>query len=129
MKLTAKTRRSEAGAGAAERSADAAKRPAAPVGSQGVRLAALLPPDIPKPPPTDARVRWPAGMEPSRAEAPYESQPTVDKRKDLPDSRAEDDLGRGALGRPALARRAARVALLALVLLLIAAVLRHRGTA
>ena len=129
MKLTAKTRRSEAGAGAAERSADAAKRPAAPVGSQGVRLARPLPPDIPKPPPTDAGVRWPAGMERPRAEAPYESQPTVDKRKDLPDSRAEDVLDLGAIGREALVRRAVPAALLALVLLLVAAVLRHRGTA
>jgi uncharacterized protein len=116
----------EMGTGAAERRSDARAEQAAPVGSQGVALAGPLPSDVPKPPPTEAGVRWPAGMGPAAAEAPYESQPTVDKRRDLPDRGAEDVLDLGAIGRQALIRRAAPVALPAFVLLLIVAALQRR---
>jgi carbon monoxide dehydrogenase subunit G len=119
----------EMGTGGAERRSDVPAEQAAPVGNQDVALAGPLPPDVPTPPPTEAGVRWPAGMGPSAAgppEAPYESQPTVDKRRDLPDRGADDVLDLGAIGRQALVRRAAPVALPAFVLLLIAAVLQRR---
>jgi carbon monoxide dehydrogenase subunit G len=124
--LAAEMGGSAAAAGAAERRSDAPADRAAPVGGQGVVLAGPLPPDVPKPPPTEAGVRWPAGMEPRAAEAPYESQPTVDKRMDLPDRDADDVLDLGAIGRQALVRRAAPAALPALGLLLVAAILRRR---
>jgi uncharacterized protein len=116
-------------AAAAERRSDAPAGRAAPVSGQGVVLAGPLPPDVPKPPPTEAGVRWPAGMEPSIAKGPHESQPTVDKRMDLPDRGGEEVLDLGAIGRQALVRRAAPAALFALILLLVAVVLRRRGPA
>jgi uncharacterized protein len=120
-----------AGAGAAEPRADEAAGQAAPGGSKGVPLAGPLPPDVPKPPPTEAGVRWPPGMEPSTgeaAEALDETGRIFPKRRDLPDSGADDVLDLGAIGRQALMRRAAPAgALAAIVLLLIAVVLRRRG--
>jgi carbon monoxide dehydrogenase subunit G len=116
-------------AAAAERRSDAGDSQAAPVGNQGVALAGPLPPDVPKPPPTDAGVRWPAGMEPVAAgapEGPHETGQVFPKRVDLLDRGANDVLDLGAIGRQALVRRAAPVALPALVLFLIAAVLRRR---
>jgi uncharacterized protein len=111
-------------AGAAEPSAAGPSDQATPDGNQGVALAGALPPDIPEPPPTEATVRWPAGMEGVR-----EGQPTVDEQADLPDRADDDVLDLGAIGRQALVRRAApAAALLAIVLILIGAVLRRRGT-
>jgi carbon monoxide dehydrogenase subunit G len=129
--LAAEMGRSATGGRAAEPRADAASGQAAPVGSRGVPLAGPLPSDVPKPPPTDAGVRWPPGMEPSTgetAEAPDETGRIFPKRRDLPGSGADDVLDLGAIGRQALMRRAAPAgALAAIVLLLIAAVLRRRG--
>jgi uncharacterized protein len=119
----------EMGTGAAERRSDAGDGQAAPVSSQGVVLAGPLPPDVPKPPPTEAGVRWPAGMEPSAAppgEGPHETGQVFPERMDLPDRGADDVLDLGAIGRQALVRRAAPAALPALALLLVAAVLRRR---
>jgi uncharacterized protein len=116
----------EMGTGGAARRSEAPAGQAAPVSHQGVALAAPLPPDVPKPPPTEAGVRWPAGMEPSVAEATYESQPTVDKRMDLPDRGVDDVLDLATIGRQALVRRAAPAAAIAFVLLLVAAVLQRR---
>jgi carbon monoxide dehydrogenase subunit G len=127
--LAAEMGRSAAAAGAAERRSDAPAGQAAPVGSQGVVLAGPLPPDVPEPPPTEAGVRWPAGMEPSVApprEGPYETGQVFPKRMDVPDRGADGVLDLGAIGREALVRRAAPAALPALVLLLVAAVLRRR---
>jgi carbon monoxide dehydrogenase subunit G len=102
--------------GAAEPSAAAPSAEAAPVTNQGVALAGPLPPDVPEPPPTEAGVRWPPGMEPSVAE------------EALPDQRADDVLDLGAIGRQALVRRAVpAAAATATVLLLIAVVLKRRG--
>jgi uncharacterized protein len=119
----------EMGSGAAERRSDARAEQAAPVGSQGVALAGPLPSDVPKPPPTEAGVRWPAGMGPAAAvpaEGPHETGQVFPKRRDLPDRGADDVLDLGAIGRQALMRRAAPVAAMTLVLLLIAAVLQRR---
>jgi uncharacterized protein len=116
----------------AERRADASVTRAAPVGSEGVALSGPLPPDVPKPPPTDAGVRWPAGMEPvtpAPPEGPHETSSQGTQRMDLRDRGADDVLDLGAIGRQALVRRAAPPALLALILLLAAVVLRRRGTA
>jgi carbon monoxide dehydrogenase subunit G len=124
--LAAEMGRSAAGAGAAEPPADAASGQAAPV-----PLAGPLPPDVPKPPPTDAGVRWPPGMEPSTApvgEGLDETSSQRTERGGLPDSGADDVLDLGAIGRQALMRRAGPAgAALAIVMLLIAAVLRRRG--
>ena len=125
--LAAEMGRPAAAAGAVESRSDDGERQAAPAGNEGVRLAGPLPPDIPKPPPTDAGVRWPAGIERSRAEAPYERSSERTERRDLPDRSAADVLDLAALGRQALVRRAAPVALVALVLLLVAAVLRRKS--
>ena len=117
------------GAGAAEPNAGAPWEQAAPVGDKEVALAGPLPPDVPEPPPTDAGVRWPAGMEPSTAAATeglHETGRTFTKREDLPDSGADEVLDLGALGRQALVRRAAPAAAAAIGLLLIAAVLRRK---
>ena len=119
------------GAGAAEPRAAEASGQAAPVGDRGdVALAGPLPPDVPVPPPTEAGVRWPAGMEPSAApagEGLHETSSERTKRADLPDSGA-DVLDLGAIGRQALMRRAAPAgAVAAIVLLLIAVVLRRRS--
>ena len=111
-------------AGAVEPSAAGPSGQVAPDGNQGVALAGPLPPDVPEPPPTEATVRWPAGME-----GIDESQATVDPRADLPDRGDDDVLDLGAIGRQALVRRAAPgAALLAIVLIVIAALLRRRGT-
>jgi hypothetical protein len=76
-------------------------------------------------------VRWPPGMEPSTgetAEALDETGRIFPKRRHLPDPGADDVLDLGAIGRQALMRRAAPAgAVAALVLLLVAAVLRRRG--
>jgi uncharacterized protein len=112
----------ELGTGAAERRSGAGDGQAAPGSSQGVALAGPLPPDVPEPPPTEAGVRWPAGLEPSIAEG----QPTVDKRAQLPDRGADEVLDLGAIGRQALVRRAAPVAATAFGVLLVAAVVRRR---
>ena len=117
------------GAGAVAASSDAPSGQAAPVNKQGIELSGPLPPDVPEPPPTEATVRWPAGMEPSAAEGMHETEPIFRKREDLPDRGEGDVLDLGAIGRQALVRRAApAAALLAIVLILIAAVLRRRGT-
>jgi carbon monoxide dehydrogenase subunit G len=121
----------EMSTGAGERRFDAHAGHASPVGDQGVALAGPLPPDVPKPPPTEAGVRWPAGMEPSAVpprEGPHETGQVFPKRMDLPDRGPEDVLDLGAIGRQALVRRAAPAAAIALVLLLVAVVLRRRGT-
>jgi carbon monoxide dehydrogenase subunit G len=118
-----------AAAGAAEPSAGAPPGQAAPVGDEGVALAGALPPDVPKPPPTEAGVRWPAGMEPSTAastEGLHETGRIFTEREDLPDSGADEVLDLGAIGRQAVVRRAAPAAAAAIGLLLIAAVLRRR---
>jgi uncharacterized protein len=120
----------EMGTGAAERRSDAPSGQVAPVGSQGVALAGPLPSDVPKPPPTEAGVRWPAGLGPSAAvpvEGPHETGQVFPKRGDLPSRGADEVLDLGAIGRQALVRRAAPAALLALVLLLVAAVLQRRA--
>jgi carbon monoxide dehydrogenase subunit G len=125
------------GAGAAEPRADAPTGQAAPVGDQGVVFAGPLPPDLPKPPPTEAGVRWPAGMEPptasaaagaAAAEGLHETGRIFPKRADLPERGGGDVLDLGAIGRQALMRRAAPAgAVAAIVLLLIAVVLRRRS--
>jgi uncharacterized protein len=119
-----------AGAGAAEPRAGAPSGKAAPVGSEGLAFAGPLPPDVPVPPPTEAGVRWPAGMGPSAApagEGLYETSSERTKRADLPDSDG-DVLDLGAIGRQALMRRVAPAGAVAtIVLLLIAVVLRRRG--
>ena len=112
--LAAEMGRSSAGAAAS--SAAGAAGQAAPVGNQDVALAGPLPADVPEPPPTEATVRWPVG------------QPTADQREDLPGRPDDEVLDLGAIGRQALVRRAAPAAgVLAVVLLLIAAVLKWRG--
>jgi uncharacterized protein len=119
---------------AAEPRADAPTGQAAPVGDQGVVFAGPLPPDLPKPPPTEAGMRWPAGMEPrtaaaaAAAEGLHETGRIFPKRADLPERGGEDVLDLGALGREALMRRAAPAgAVAAIILLLIAVVLRRRS--
>jgi uncharacterized protein len=122
--LAAEMGRSSSGAVAP--SSDEPSGQAAPVGDQGVALAGPLPPDVPEPPPTEATVRWPAGMDPSTAEGIHETGPILTKREDLPD-RDDDALDLGAIGRQALVRRAVPTAsVAAIVLLLIAAVLRRK---
>jgi carbon monoxide dehydrogenase subunit G len=119
----------EMGAGAAERRSDAGDGQAARVSSQGVVLAGPLPPDVPKPPPTELGVRWPAGMEPSAGvspEAPHETGQVFPKRMELPNRGADDVLDLGAIGRQAIMRRAGPVAATAFGVLLVAAVLRRR---
>jgi carbon monoxide dehydrogenase subunit G len=112
--LAAEMGRSSAGAVAS--GADEASEPAAAVGNQDVALAGPLPPDVPEPPPTEATVRWPAG------------RPTTDRREELPDRGEDEVLDLGAVGRQALVRRAAPAAgVLAVVLLLVAAVLKWRA--
>jgi uncharacterized protein len=127
--LAAEMGRAAAAAGAAELSSGASEQPAAPVGNQGVALAGPLPPDVPKPPPTEAGVRWPAGMEPAAAvpaEGPHETGQVFPERMDLPDRGHDEVLDLGAIGRQALVRRAAPAAAVAFILLLIAAVLQRR---
>ena len=116
-------------AGAAERRSDAGEGQAAPVSNQGVVLAGPLPPDAPKPPPTDAGVRWPAGMEPVAAvstEGAHETGQVFPKRMDLPERSAAEVLDLGAIGSQALVRRAAPMAATALGVLLVAAVVRRK---
>jgi len=113
----------EMGTSAVAPSAGAASGPTESVSEEGVALAGPLPPDVPEPPPTDATVRWPAGTEGVR-----ETGPTSQKREDLSDE-GDDVLDLGAIGRQALVRRAVpATAVLAILLVLIAAVLRRRGT-
>jgi carbon monoxide dehydrogenase subunit G len=83
-----------------------------------VILSGPLPDDVPEPPPTEAGVRWPAGASAPAATPPDEAPRPVPH---------EDVLDLGAVGGQALAKRAAPLAGLALVLLLLVALLRRRG--
>jgi carbon monoxide dehydrogenase subunit G len=117
----------EMGSSAVAPRAAAASEQAAPVSKEGIELTGPLPPDVPEPPSTEAKVRWPAGMEPSTAEGRHETGRIFPKREDLPESGADDVLDLGAIGRQALVRRAAPVAAAtAMMLILCAAVLRRR---
>jgi carbon monoxide dehydrogenase subunit G len=116
-------------AGAVAPSSDAEPAQAAPVSKEGVELSGPLPPDVPKPPPTEATVRWPAVTEPPAAEGMHETGQIDPKREYLPESGADDVLDLGAIGRQALVRRAVpAAAAMAIILLVIAAVLRRRRT-
>jgi carbon monoxide dehydrogenase subunit G len=116
MRQFAECLAAEMGAGGVERRSDAVSDQAVPVSNEGIELTGPLPSDLPEPPPTEAGVRWPPGMESSAAE------------EALPDQRADDVLDLGAIGRQALVRRAVpAAAATATVLLLIAVVLKRRG--
>jgi carbon monoxide dehydrogenase subunit G len=80
-----------------------------------VALAEPLPPDVPEPPPTEAGVRWPEGGPASEAGPEEAARPAP----------REDVLDLGAVGRDVLAQRAAPLAATAVVLLLLAVLLRR----